>query len=254
MNNSLKYLSRNRNKKLLENGLTLLRNLPPQSVSACFFDPQYRAIMDKMNYGNEGKSRQSKRIALPQMSNTLITEFLIDIAQAIKPGGYVFFWMDKYTLAEGIHITLLEAANRNLEPRERLIQVDMITWDKGRIAQGYRSRGKSEFCLILQKWPKGIKTWKNKSIPDVWTEKILQPRKGHPHKKPTLLLLDLIRCVTQERDVILDPCAGSFITFDLCKVTNRNFIGCDISPEYTNQLPTGGLPPKCCKTLDNSPL
>ena len=242
MNTKTKYLSRNRNKKLLENGLTLLRNLPPQSISACFFDAQYREVMDKMSYGNEGKSRQSKRIALPQMSRTLITSFLIDIAAAMKPGGYVFFWTDKFSLVEGVHNVILEAANRNLEPRERLIKVDMITWDKGRIAQGYRSRGKSEFCVILQKWPKSIKTWKDKGIPDVWEERIPHPRSGHPHKKPIHLLLALINSVTEPLEFVLDPCAGSFATLDVCGLTGRNFIGCDISPKYGTEAPTGGTP------------
>lgn len=62
----MSFLQNNFNKRLLCDGLYLLKNIPDGSVSACFLDCQYRAIMDKMNYGNEGKSRQSKRIALPQ--------------------------------------------------------------------------------------------------------------------------------------------------------------------------------------------
>lgn len=151
------------------------------------------------------------------MSNTLITSFLIGIAQVVKPGGYIFFWTDKFSLVEGVHNVILEAVNRNLEPREWLIKVDMITWDKGRIAQGYRSRGKSEFCVILQKWPKSTKTWKDKSIPDVWEEKIPHPRSGHPHQKPLHLLLALINSVTMPDDVVLDPCAGSFTTLAVCE-------------------------------------
>lgn len=236
------YLADNMNKKLLVDGLSLLRNLPHGTVSACFFDPQYREVMDVMKYGNEGKSRQSKRFALPQMSRTVIVSFLIDIAMAMIPGGYVFFWTDKFSLVEGVHNVILEAVNRNLEPRERLIKLDMITWDKGRIAQGYRSRGKSEFCVILQKWPKGTKTWKDKGIPDVWTERIPHPRSGHPHQKPLHLLLALINSVTNPGGIVLDPCAGSFTTLDVCGLTGRNFIGGDISPKYGEQAPKGGIP------------
>jgi len=47
-------------------GLTLLKSLENNSVSLVFFDPQYRGVLDKMNYGNEGE-RQIKRSKLIQM-------------------------------------------------------------------------------------------------------------------------------------------------------------------------------------------
>ena len=41
--------------------LTLLRSLPDPCTSLVFFDPQYRGVMDKLKYGNEG-ARQSGRM------------------------------------------------------------------------------------------------------------------------------------------------------------------------------------------------
>lgn len=38
-------------------GLSLLKFLENQSVDLCFFDPQYRGVLDKLKYGNEGKKR-----------------------------------------------------------------------------------------------------------------------------------------------------------------------------------------------------
>ena len=35
-------------------GLTLLASLPEQSIKTAFFDPQYRGVLDKLSYGNEG--------------------------------------------------------------------------------------------------------------------------------------------------------------------------------------------------------
>ena len=51
------------NKRLKLNGLDLLSQIPDNSIKATFFDPQYRGILDKMNYGNEGESREKRRVA-----------------------------------------------------------------------------------------------------------------------------------------------------------------------------------------------
>ncbi len=38
-------------------GRELLAALEPESIPLCIFDPQYRGLLDKMRYGNEGVSR-----------------------------------------------------------------------------------------------------------------------------------------------------------------------------------------------------
>jgi site-specific DNA-methyltransferase (adenine-specific) len=228
---SKSFLGQNRNKRLLCDGLLLLNAIQPESISACFFDPQYRQVMDKMHYGNEGR-RQKERALLPQMPQELIEHFILLIADALKPGGYLFFWCDKHVIAEGIHLQMFDWGKRNLPKSHHLARVDMLVWNKGRIAQGYRLRNKCEFMLVFQKPPKSTKTWKDHGIPDDWPERIEHPRMGHPHKKPFNLTTRLIECVTRKGDYILDPCAGSFLTLDACLSTGRNFIGGDISPKY----------------------
>src|SRR3954471_13766096 len=44
-------------------GLELLKSINDSVITASFFDPQYRGIMEKMKYGNEG-SRQKERAEL----------------------------------------------------------------------------------------------------------------------------------------------------------------------------------------------
>lgn len=223
------FLFENRNKKLLMDGLSLLKELDSNSIDCAFLDVQYRQVMDKMNYGNEG-ARQKERAELPQMNDSLISDFIEEIQAVLKPSAYLFFWADKFILAEGKHHKLFEGMSKmNL--------VDLITWNKGRIGMGYRSRRTSEFLLVYQKEPKTIKNWKDKSIPDVWNEKIPMPRKNHPHKKPIELIDRLIEAVTNKGDFVLDPCAGSFTVLSSCEETERNFIGCDISEKYGEVKP-----------------
>jgi len=203
-------------------GLLLLKNIRDNSISAAFFDPQYRGIMDKMKYGNEGK-RQVERALLNQMDDDSILQFMAEISRVLANSGHLFLWIDKFHLCQGI--------TRWTESAELHI-VDLVTWDKGRIGMGYRTRRKSEYLLILQKAPvraKGI--WTKHDIPDIWTEKI--DTKAHPHQKPFGLQKALIESVSAENEYIIDPCAGSYSVLAACLAAGRNFIGSDLRPAIT---------------------
>ena len=206
----------NRRNKM--NGLDLLDLLDKESIKVTFFDPQYRGVLDKLSYGNEGKSRGKDRSALPQMSQEIIFEFLAKIELVLKPNGYLFFWLDKFHLFE---------VKSWIENYQSLEIVDMIVWNKMKIGMGYRTRRKSEYLVIIQKFPKNARsTWTLHNIPDVWDEKILD--KNHTHAKPIELQKQLILATTNENDLVLDPASGGYSVFRACKETNRNFIGCDL--------------------------
>ena len=200
------------------NGLDLLDLLDKESIKVTFFDPQYRGVLDKLSYGNEGKSRGKDRSALPQMSQEIIFEFLAKIELVLKPNGYLFLWLDKFHLFE---------VKSWIENYQSLEIVDMIVWNKMKIGMGYRTRRKSEYLVIIQKSPRQAKsTWTLHNIPDVWDEKILD--KNHTHAKPIELQKQLILATTNENDLVLDPASGGYSVFRACKETGRNFIGCDL--------------------------
>ena len=206
------------NTKLRMDGLVLLRKLLDDTVSAIFFDPQYRGVYDKLQYGNEDTSRNHVRVALPQMDEPLIIEFMAEISRVLIPSGHLFLWMDKFHLCSDF---------RNWIDGTRLSVVDMVTWDKARNGLGYRTRHRSEFCVILQREPRRAKgVWTLRNIPDVWQEE--RQRNGHPHNKPVGLQGDLIEAVTSRNDLVVDPAAGSFSVLDACRMRGRNFLGCDI--------------------------
>ena len=206
------------NRKIKMNGLDLLDLLDKESIKVTFFDPQYRGVLDKLCYGNEGKSRGKARSALPQMSQEIIFEFLAKIELVLKPNGYLFLWLDKFHLFE---------VKSWIENYQSLEIVDMIVWNKLKISMGYRSRRKSEYLVVIQKAPKQAKiTWTLHNIPDVWDEKILD--KNHTHAKPIELQKQLILATTNENDLVLDPASGGYSVFRACKETGRNFIGCDL--------------------------
>jgi site-specific DNA-methyltransferase (adenine-specific) len=197
-------------------GLELLSALEPGSFALCIFDPQYRGVLDKQKYGNEG-SRQKERSILPQMQAPQIIAFIEAIARALMPSGHLLLWTDKFHLCMGIADWL---AGSDLKT------VDLIVWNKKRMGMGYRTRRMSEYCLVLQKAPlraKGV--WLAHDIPDVWDEKLAT---GPGHAKPVGLQARLIEALTNPGDIVIDPAAGSYSVLEACRLTDRRFLGCDL--------------------------
>jgi len=54
-------------------------------------------------------------------------------------------------------------------------------------------------------------------------------KRQHPHQKPRELIKALITATTNEGDLIVDPCAGSFVVLEVCQELNREFLGCDLT-------------------------
>lgn len=205
------------NKKNLADGIDLLGDINDCSIAATFFDPQYRGVLDKLKYGNEGKQRGKARSNLAQMDEDTIKKFIVEINRVLQASGHLFLWVDKFHLCQGV-LDWFENTDLNL--------VDMIVWDKGRIGMGYRTRRKSEYLIVAQKNPVKAKAcWTDHAIPDVWEERVV---KIHPHSKPIELQRRLIAATTAEGDVVLDPAAGGFSVFEACQTLGRDFIGGDI--------------------------
>lgn len=76
---------------------------------------------------------------------------------------------------------------------------------------------------------------RKKGVPlsDVWDIPYLNPkakeRVGYPTQKPILLLEQIIKLVTNEGDLVLDPFCGSGTTCVASKLLGRNYIGIDKS-------------------------
>lgn len=200
-------------------GASLLASLGDEEVRLAFLDPQYRGVLDKMKYGNEG-ARQIGRAALKQMSDGDISMFIEEIERVLKPSGHLCLWVDKFTVVEGRHLQWLRRAST-------LQRVDMISWRKTRPGMGRRARCYTEFMIILQKRPtRAVGVWRDKSMDDCWIEGA--DRDSHTHAKPIGLTTRMIRCVTKPRDLVIDPCAGGYGVLDACRSTERNFLGCDL--------------------------
>ncbi len=212
-----------RNRPNICDGRALLQSLTPGTIQTVVFDPQYRGVLDKLAYGNEG-ARQSARAALPQMDNETILKWLYEIYYVLVPSGHCLMWCDKFHLAEGTFAATC------------LPIVDFVTWRKMRgdavqatgpaFGMGYRTRRTAEYVLVLQKPPRRAKgAWRTHDMPDVWEE---APATTHAHAKPFGLTLALIEATTTPGSLVIDPCAGGYTTLHACRAGGFEFFGCDI--------------------------
>ena len=207
------------NTRLKMDGLEFLSLLPENAIPVAYFDPQYRGILEKLSYGNEGKSRGQRRSALEQMKEEVIGQFIRGIDRALIPSGHLFLWVDKFHLCQGV---------RDWFDGTGLDIVDLLTWDKGTFGMGYRTRRRAEYCIVLQKQPRKAKgVWKSHDIPDVVRETASQ--RDHPHAKPVDLQGKLLAAVSDEGDFVIDPAAGSFSVLKAALIRRRNFLGCDLN-------------------------
>jgi len=207
------------NTRIKMDGLEFLSMLPEDAIPVAFLDPQYRGVLEKLSYGNEGKARGKRRCALEQMSEASIAKFVRGIDRALIPSGHLFLWVDKFHLCQGV---------QSWRDGTSLDIVDLVTWDKDTFGMGYRTRRRAEYCVVLQKQPRKAKgVWKIHTIPDVVREKV--SRRDHPHTKPVGLQGELMTAVSHEGDFVIDPAAGSFSVLEAAWHRQRTFLGCDLN-------------------------
>jgi site-specific DNA-methyltransferase (adenine-specific) len=108
--------------------------------------------------------------------------------------------------------------------------IDQILQERVRDSRGkavYKTDENGE--VVLGQSKKGV------PLSDVWEIPYLNPkakeRVGYPTQKPIILLEQIIKLVTDEDDIVLDPFVGSGTTMVAAKLLNRKYIGIDISKE-----------------------
>lgn len=208
------------NQRNQADAVMLFAEIPDRAAALVIMDPQYRAVLDKLKFGNEGK-RQPERRALVQMNDDTIAFLIEEAWRTLKPSGHLALWTDKFGIATGNHHRWLRRVGFQV--------VDLIAWNKLRPGMGRRARCITEYLVIAQKSPQRAKgCWTDHSLNDCWLES--SDRSAHPHAKPHVLTERLIRAMTKRGDLVVDPCAGSFGVLTACIASGRQFIGGDIAP------------------------
>ena len=58
----------------------------------------------------------------------------------------------------------------------------------------------------------------------------------HETQKPIKLFSDIVRQFSKENDIIFDPFMGSGTTAIACIANNRQWFGCELDPELSQDL------------------
>lgn len=184
--------------------LEVMRDFPDKSFDLCLTDPPYGINADK-GVGGFGSSKTDKHYegnwdsATP--SKDVFDEILRVSKNVIIFGGN--FFTDKLP-----------------------VNGHWIVWDKKGDINFDNPFGDCELA------------WTNIDKKSVKKYKVIQQgfvaverERYHPTQKPVILCNSIIQDYLPE-GIVFDPFAGSGSTLVAAKQLNRNYIGCEISPEY----------------------
>ena len=112
-------------------------------------------------------------------------------------------------------------------PYEPLAASTLATWGTNKQRAVIESDGRRARSSVTEEPTKGV------PMGDVWEIGVIAPvsreRTGYPTQKPEALLERLVRALSDEGDVVLDPYAGSGTTLAVAAKLGRVFVGIDQS-------------------------
>lgn len=199
-----------RNKIYCGNCLELMKEIPDKSIDLVLADPPYNA---QRLFANDNLTEN----AYTDFTN----KWLSECARIIK-GDIVIIIGVKYQ--KPIVLWLFQNLNFCWE---------FIWWKSNGMLNG-----KATFAVydkVLWFSQNEGKHKRHPDIPrDVWNIPVIPQANdfGHPTPKSMKGIKNIVKLLSEEGDLILDPFLGSGTTAVACKSLNRDYIGIEISPEY----------------------
>ena len=237
----------------------LLDKIEPESIDLVVSSPPYCIGKEYEKIEDDLESfRENHEIILPR------------IIEKIKPNGSLC-WQIGYHVKNSsifpldyIVYDIIEKNNRNSDKTNKMVLRNRIIWTFGHgFNSEYRLSGRHEMILwftkgdgytfnlddirIPQKYPgktyhKGVNKGRisgnplGKNPSDVWDIPNVKAnhveKTDHPCQFPIAIPQRLIRALTDEGDIVLDPYVGSGTTAASCVLENRRFIGAEIKDSY----------------------
>ena len=186
--------------------LEYMRGMEDKSVDAVITDPPYGTHPAPRDEWLAGEFSNVMPLALPEIYR-------------VSSGNAAFYfftswkWMSDWIM--------------RCSPYFRM--QNFIVWDKGKHSGTY---GKFSWQFHWEGIFFGIKGKRpiNKYMPDVIRSDGFKP--NYPMEKPVDVITKLIEASTIPGDTVFDPFMGSGTTGVACVQLGRNFIGCEIDPQY----------------------
>ncbi len=173
--------------------LEYMRTMPDKSVDAVITDPPYGLGIVKNTFRHKPEFEDKSQTWDDKPASKE------QIAEALRVSGTQIIWGGNY-----FHL-----------PPSRCF----LVWDKKQ-SEAFSS----SMCEMA---------WTNMDKPaKMFSRSVTSYEKFHPTTKPLDLMLWVIRNYTNEGDTIFDPFMGSGTTGVAAVQLGRNFIGCEINPDY----------------------
>ena len=224
--------------------LTLLRDIPDNSVDVTFADPPFNL---KKKYNSTKDS-----LALQEYLDWC-EQWISEMVRVTKPTGSVFLhnipkWLTYYTavlnkIAHFKHWISWDAPTspmgKSLQPSHYGILFYAKDAKQNKFYEIRYPHKRCRKCGYLHKdygGKKGMLHPFGPLLSDVWTDihrvKHNKYRDDHPCQLPIHLLERVILMSTDEGDIVLDPFSGTGTTALAAKRLGRNFIGFELDKEY----------------------
>lgn len=207
----------------------IFKEIENDSISALITDPPYNISRD-----NNFKTMGRAGIDFGEWDKDFdLTSWINQASIKIKKGGNIVIFNDWKNMS---YIT------KSLEENGFEVK-DLIRWKKTNAMPRNRDRRFiTDYEVAVWAVKKGGKWTFNRlsetyEIPEViggLTPKSEKLNGGHPTQKPIYVMEWLIKRLSDEGDVILDPFMGSGSTGVACINTNRKFIGIELDENYFN--------------------
>ena len=210
-----------------EDCLKVMKGISDNSIDLYISDVPYLTT-SRGNAGNSGGMLQ-KKINLEgkvfENNEVKPSEYLPEIYRILKDGSHCYIMIN--------HINLIEMLNEATKVGFHFIK--SLIWDKGNKIMGQFYMSQFEYILFFRKgYGKKINNCGTSdilSIPNI-KHKDENGKNLHDTEKPIELMKILVENSSNEGDTIMDSFMGIGATGIACKMTNRNFIGCEIDKNY----------------------
>lgn len=156
----------------------------------------------------------------------------------------VYFWCNKLQIPKYFNFYVNELG----------CKFDIIRWEKTNPLPTYHNKylTDTEFCLYFRKGgycsPNSYEDAKTYFVAPINAKD--KKLWKHPTIKPLEIIERLIRNSSKPGEIVLDPFMGSGTTGVACNNLGRNFIGCEIEPEYFEIAKCRIESPECKEQLE----
>ena len=229
--------------------LEVLKTLPDESVDCVITDPPY-------NISQEGKKLARKNLSSKQHKRN--SDILLDFGEWDRKSEKKYYEFTENWFKEVVRILKPKKWFATFFSKERIGYFScplngffkkygfktrtIIAWHKTNPSPSFRKMNflsSTEFIVVGSKG--------KSKIPNFLEQKYMHnffetPNSSsyqqtiHPTEKPESLISWLVKILSNQQEIILDPFAGSGTTMIVAEKLGRNSIGIELNPKYTELI------------------